>query len=187
MHEQFLFEPSSTINWNYINLRKSAASLKKQYIEQGNIEYKQRALSEFGKAEEIIEDDYAEYSLPNIYVDQIKKIDAEYMRYKRRYNVKFLANALISLDAYIATIRPTDKDVPLFLPILVKNKQRDQLRKFLIQNQIYCPVHWPLSTYHPFKSSDIYNNCLSLICDQRYNLNHMQKIVELIFSFYSKK
>ena len=71
----------------------------------------------------------------------------------------------------------------MFVPIIVEN--RDKLRKYLIDKKIYCPVHWPLSNYHKIKVNDqeIYQNELSLICDQRYNLDDMKYIVDVIKEF----
>ena len=34
-------------------------------------------------------------------------------------------------------------DCPIFVPIIVKNNNRERFRKILIENNIYCPIHSP--------------------------------------------
>ena len=77
----------------------------------------------------------------------------------------------------------TENAVPLFVPVLFDTtEQRNAVRKKLIEAQIYCPIHWPKPAQIPanFAVHKIYDTELSLICDQRYNLSDMQRIVETI-------
>ena len=66
-------------------------------------------------------------------------------------------------------------DCPLFVPVLLEN--RDKVRKHLTENKIYCPVHWPKPEG---ADSNIYDMELSLICDQRYGVNDMERIVSVL-------
>ena len=70
-----------------------------------------------------------------------------------------------------------DSDTPIFLPIFMETKERDGLRKHLIEMGIYCPVHWPKPEGC---ESNIYDLELSLICDQRYGIEDMKRIVSVI-------
>ena len=77
----------------------------------------------------------------------------------------------------------TDNSVPLFVPVLFDFKeQRDFVRKKLIKRHIYCPIHWPQPNNIPasFKVNDIVNCELSLICDQRYCLEEMKRLIKII-------
>jgi hypothetical protein len=77
----------------------------------------------------------------------------------------------------------TDKAVPLFVPIFFDaTEHRNAVRKKLIEAQIYCPIHWPKPAMIPadFEANKIYDTELSLICDQRYNLDDMDRLVTLI-------
>ena len=78
------------------------------------------------------------------------------------------------------------KPTPLFVPVLVPEGRRDALRKHLIQNEIYCPVHWPLTEHHKIdqRSAAIYENELSLVCDQRYGAADMERIVKTVKNFW---
>ena len=79
---------------------------------------------------------------------------------------------------------PGEGDVPLFVPVLVKDSLRDPLRRFLIGNQIYCPVHWPDAGTGGGK--ELYAGELSLLCDQRYGQEDMQRQINTIKEFFDQ-
>ncbi len=82
----------------------------------------------------------------------------------------------------------SSKDYPLFVPIIVRENLRGKLRTCLIENQIYCPVHWPLSKYvlSEVKAHFIFQHELSLICDQRYTESMLSRMVDIIRIFIRK-
>ncbi len=169
-----------TPHFPYSQLRCEAMLYKSDYIE-GKAEDK-TYLSLFAKAEEFLE--YMGVFPPDIRdVELAKKLDVDFIL-KRRRN-----NAAILLDAFsdIALFRSIEKDdCPMFVPILTNN--RDKLRKHLIQNEIYCPIHWPRSSYHFLTKENLrlYDDELSLVCDQRYTEKDMLRIVSVIKSFIKK-
>ena len=55
-------------------------------------------------------------------------------------------------------------DSLLFVPIILEHDLRDKLRKYLIEKQVYLPIHWPLEE----RINNVFEKELSLICDQRY-------------------
>lgn len=108
----------------------------------------------------------------------IKRIDANKIINQRRKNAEILVHGLKDFEEIIKIPKvDLSKDVPLFLPILMNTRERDSLRKYLIERGIYCPVHWPEIMG---ASVGIRENELSLICDQRYSEGDMQAIVETI-------
>ena len=72
---------------------------------------------------------------------------------------------------------------PMFFPIYVKNN-RDELRRKLIENEIYCPVHWPIpkqvNGHLNITTKNIYDSILSIPCDQRYQIEDMRRIINEI-------
>lgn len=175
---KFNLEQPFDMNLEYINLRKKAAKYKKHYIEQ-NKGCKDFYLRLFSKAESILESDYVDYmGIPEFTsLEEIIK--------KRKENAQYLIEELkdlSNLELLYNTVE--EKDIPLFVPIIV-NENRDLLRQVLIDNDIYCPVHWPFSNIHKRYSLDsiMYNRELSLICDQRYNLKDMERQVKIIREF----
>ena len=82
-------------------------------------------------------------------------------------NIKFLVNNF------------KEDDCLLFVPIILNNKIRDNLRDFLIKNKVYLPIHWPQEE----KINNIFDKELSLICDQRYSTFQIQQYLDLILDF----
>lgn len=177
--------PSSTLtNDNYINLRKTAALLKKNYIEK-SIGSKNEFLKLFSIAEKLLEEDYVGYVAPDSNIKKIAHLDIDEIIGKRKQNAKLLVSELKKIKQLETMREISDTDTPLFVPIIIADEKRNQLRKWLIDNNVYCPVHWPISDVHPKKFDDsLYKNSLSLVCDQRYGIQEMQKVIKLIKEFY---
>jgi hypothetical protein len=75
--------------------------------------------------------------------------------------------------------------VPMFFPVY--SDRRDELRQTLIQNDIFCPVHWPefehVNLKYSKKARCILDHILSLPVDQRYSVVDMARIAEVVNSF----
>ena len=166
-------------NDNYVDIRNAAASEKEKYI-AGLTEKKENFLSGFSNSEQMLDDDYYEYAGNPVLFD-IQSIIS-----KRRENATYLIEELKripSIKIWRENLQPAD--TPLFVPILLDNTIRNDLRKYLTEHSIYCPIHWPLSRYHG-KSNDLYERELSLICDQRYDLSDMEQIVRTIKNYFKR-
>lgn len=176
----FIKEPVK-INWNYISLKREAALLKKEYI-FGKREEKGKFLELFANAEKILDRDYEEY----IGIEE-ENIDIELIIEKRQKNAHHLVTELKECEGIRLWRQEISKDdVPLFVPILVENSKRDRLRNYLKDNGVYCPIHWPkMKEYDTF--AQIYAQELSLICDQRYTLEDMDRQITIIREFLKGK
>ena len=141
----------------------------------------------FGEAESLLETEYTDFRPSYRAVDDFLSTDWAEIKSRRRTNAKCLIDGLRNCEGIdLVFDRLADEDVPLFVPILVK-KGRDQLRKHLIDQQIYCPVHWPLSDLHrgiSERAGKIYHQELSLLCDQRYGEDDMNRIVQQITNYF---
>lgn len=182
---QYLFHPPTETNHEYIRLRQVAALTKKLYIEKG-FGNKEKYLGLFKQAEELLEHDYSGYCLPEKYSDMLYKMDTRRIIRQRKENAKALIEGLKNISG-LETIATSKQDVPLFVPIMVLHGQRERLRQYLIKNEIYCPVHWPLSQAHKISNKYLYENSLSLVCDQRYSLSDMNRILSVITHFFRKE
>lgn len=174
-------------NNTYNGLRERAFRLKKNYIEDG-IGEKKEFLELFEKAEDVLERDYYGYRPSRESFERLLyqiENDIEIAK-ARKDNARILIKKLKDIPSITVMFDSVgDLDVPLFVPILVR-EGRDDLRSFLIQNGIYLPVHWPLSDYHVGISNEaraLYNQELSLVCDQRYTKDDMDRMVALISKF----
>lgn len=163
-------------NGQYIKKRDEAAKLKAEYM-AGRTKDKSRFLAMFAEAEELLDRDYFEYyGLPAC-------IETDYIVKRRRENAEYLIDELKNVPGIrLWKENLSQEDTPLFVPVFVENGKRDDLRKFLTQNNIYCPIHWPLTDKHGgFR--ELYHEELSLICDQRYTPEDMDREIAMINSF----
>lgn len=179
--------PSLSENELYTSKRNAAFALKKSFMETGTPQ-KNTFLKLFADAEEMLETDYRNYAPDSESLDTISGINIARVRKKRCENAAFLANRLSQLDFKWLKLpfkKPKPNECPLFLPILVDPKLRDDLRSHLIRNGVYLPVHWPLSQLHRIgdRAVAVYRSELSCVCDQRYGLDEMDRIFSLIRSY----
>lgn len=174
-------------NSRYISLRKKGMMLKKEYI--GDTETfsanKSVFLSCFNKAEEYLENCSISPATERD-IEIAQNLDVSLIRNKRRNNAKILMEGL---SDFILFKELKQTDVPLFVPIIVPRNKRDSLKQFLIDNSIYCPCHWPISDYHVLdeKMRKIYEQEISVVCDQRYGSEEMVRIVNTINSFLERE
>lgn len=183
-NSNFVASVPNAINDKYINMRRRAALLKKRYIEENEGD-KGTFLGLFNRAEKLLNVDYQDYGIPENYGNIIAKIDVEKIKRSRKLNAKFLVKELQNCKG-IETADITDDDTPLFVPVIVHGGKRDELRRHLIYNGVYCPAHWPISGDHRINDFSLYENSLSLVCDQRYGLSDMERMMGCINDFYQR-
>lgn len=112
-------------------------------------------------------------------------IDIDETKRKRLENYQYLYEHLHGCD----DCEPVGRDIeevtcaPLFFPIYVKD--RAAFQKKLAQQEIYAPVLWPVHTPAVMINDSIkriYDEILMLPIDQRYGVNDMQRMVDVIKS-----
>jgi len=97
---------------------------------------------------------------------------------KRRENYQIL---LDNLRDYALYKDLPDDVVPLGFPITVRN--RNELRQALFDENIYPPIHWELSDTVPEQFAESYQlsqHILTLICDQRYCREDMERMIQFV-------
>ncbi len=163
----------------YISLRQLAMDKKSAFI-NGKTDSKQY-LSDFLLAESIL-DEYLCGEADSFDVLRAKKMDISLIKLRRRENATVL---LKSLSQFAMFPQFVEDDCPLFVPLLIPDGRRDALRKHLIEKNIYCPVHWPVSEVHQLdsKTRKLYEQEISIVCDQRYNVLDMEYICAEIKEF----
>lgn len=164
----------------YISVKEKAMQEKYRYLVGDNSIKKDEFLTAFGEFGHQLAEDYSNYTMDDMSYTLYKQEDIKKMKLKRRENAAYIHEHLKGVQFMYEF---TDKSVPLFVPVLFENKeQRDYVRKKLIEQQIYCPVHWPQPQQIPsdYKVNDIVGRELSLICDQRYGNNEIKREIETI-------
>ncbi len=184
----FIIPAPAAQNDNYLYLRDTAAKIKAVYIEKNKKELfgkdadKKEFLELFSRAEGELDRDYAGYAGDPIY------IDTDEIAALRRKNAFRLFEGLRDVCgvSFFRRMESVD-DTPLFVPILVPENKRDQLKRYLVSKSVYCPAHWPLTKLHQGigrECKKIYRKELSLICDQRYSADDMDREIEIIKEFF---
>lgn len=157
----------------FVSLKTSAMELKTQYLRDLDPLKKPRFLQMFAESNHWLAKHYSGLSIDSWSRSYLSSINLERQRETRKQNAHILYEGLKSKVQFL--FPEEDMDCPLFVPILIEN--RDDIRKYLTKNEIYCPVHWskPESC-----ESNIYDMELSLICDQRYGIENMERIVSVL-------
>lgn len=130
----------------------------------------------FEKGEDLIDADI-EKGMSNITREHIKYSNTERISYMRTRNAQYLIDGLKKLN--IAPILPlTEGKTPLFVPIWLED--RNKVRRAMFQQDVFCPVHWPLEGMPVKKGAEMAEHELSLIVDQRYTTKDMDLILNII-------
>lgn len=166
----------------YVAMRRDAMEEKERYISA--VTDDKSYLGQLTQAEQWLETADAMAAAQRD-AQLARKLDVELIKSRRRENATRLLEAFSDIAVFPEL---GAQDCPMFVPILVPDGQRDALRRYLIQREIYCPVHWPVSEYHRLdeRTGALYARELSLVCDQRYTTADMDRIVEAVNDFWKR-
>lgn len=127
-----------------------------------------------GQGEDEIDKDYlVKHTCISDYI--MPQLDLTRIANQRKSNARILHETLLEMGI---THLYSCEVVPLFVPILLSD--RDNVRKILFQNNIFCPIHWPVPEVYKGEINPLYDKELSLICDQRYGEEEMRRQLEVI-------
>lgn len=111
--------------------------------------------------------------------------DVDVISHRRKENWNYIYNALKHTPLMPLNDSCADGFVPFTFPVLAGD--RDRLRNYLMEHNIYCAVHWPIKTKEQ-KSFDtsryISEHILSLPIDQRYGPEELDYMLKVIASYY---
>lgn len=174
------FAPPQDTCEQYVALRRRAMAQKAEYI-RGTTDSK-AYLSLYSEAEELLEG-YPSGAADPDDIRCARTLDVFGMRQKRRENAACLLEELAEVALFPEL---GERDCPLFVPIMVPPDRRDGLRRHLIENEMYCPVHWPLTPLHTIDAASkrLYESELSLICDQRYTREDMRRLAQAVKRYW---
>jgi dTDP-4-amino-4,6-dideoxygalactose transaminase len=167
----------------YVKNRLQGLELKGNYLKQPTFP-KETFRKLFLSAEKLV--NTTPIGMSNHSRRMLSKFDFEAIINKRRANFSYLLNCLTNFKSAKPLYRKLPKGVcPLGFPILAKD--RDDLKKMLIKNRIYPPIHWKLPSdidKDEFSVSwQISDHILTVPIDQRYNTEDMQFVADTIGKF----
>ena len=163
----------------YLSEKKTAMTLKTEYLEQPDESKKDIFLKKFSWCNAWLGKHYSNMLMDEESKAYVNSISVENQRKVRRQNADILYECLAKTESVKPLFPKVQMDCPLFVPVVAANiAERDRIRKYLVDNKVYCPVHWPHPNANCF--SNLYDRELSLICDQRYIPDDMKRIGDLL-------
>lgn len=174
-------------NNELVDIRKLAMVEKSKYINGDLNINKDSFLKKYGFANNELNRNYELYNIDKESFRILCELDIDLIKMKRKENVRHLYGNLKDNKVY-NYVFPELKtvDCPIFVPLIFSRKvERDNLRKYLIDKNIYFPVHWPKPTLLNSKGkNNIFDYELSVVVDQRYSTDDMEYVIRRITEFY---
>jgi len=164
------------------NNRSYAMILKTLFLKQGldvNGEYREifvKSENDLDNQKEILM--MSDFST---FVARCNSIDVLTERRKRNYEMLYKA---LNERGVKPAIELYPDEIPFTFPMRVRD--RDALREYLIDNRIYCAVHWPFDELQRENRMFAVKNSrelISLPIDQRYDDKHITYLIEVLSKY----
>lgn len=169
-----------------VNAKVKGMMEKQTHLINNTIDNKYRQMQI--EAETILDSRNESFKMSGLSVGLLNDLDVETFKDVRRNNYNKL-NQLISLIPQIALILRECKEdeVPFMVPVYVPD-QRRELQKYLVENKIFPTIIWGCPETIKDDIDDvagyIYDHILCFHCDQRYDLDDMERIASTINMYY---
>ena len=169
--------------YDYTLYYLTAQLMKNEYVKDNSLD-KQQFLSLSNKGMESLFFDYTIREMSQITLRVLNNTDFRSVRKTRKENYCYLYQHLQKISEIKLMVEPSETIVPLGMVICTEG--RDALFRYLVQNGIYCNIHWrPNESTMQFEDSDyLSKHCLTIPCDQRYGKVEMDYIVQTIKNYY---
>lgn len=170
----------------FIDLELKALLDKGKYM-QGEISDKSTFRNSFSLAREVLDNSERFFAMSKLSRQIYNSFDINDWKSKRQKNGRFLIENLKAFDFMDLFFDQIDYDtVPFLIPVLVKDKRKD-FQTFLAKNDIYATVIWTcpelIKEHLTSFGQYLYDHILCFHCDQRYGLDDMQRIIDVIRNY----
>mgnify|MGYP003309583797 CR=1 FL=1 len=163
--------------------KKEASIMKYNYLfnEEGS---KADFLGKYKIAEAILDSQSKIYTISNLSAVIQSHLDVDTVRRKRQRNYHEIESGIKGIEGIRTVFGEINGDeIPLYCPIYCDN--RKEIQSLLVQHSVYAPVVWPKAECCPpvDKDSDyIYDHILCIPIDQRYDIDDMQRVIDILKS-----
>jgi dTDP-4-amino-4,6-dideoxygalactose transaminase len=178
--EKSLHAGKLQIHEELVQVNLKAIAMKNEYTGSldGKLKTEYRKL--FYSTEAMLNDDCGVYAMSSVAHGILAKTDFHTLASVRRENFKYLLSRIEKSPLLTPVFGNLPEGiVPLYFPVYVPG-DRDKLRAFLAEAEIYAPVHWEIPNKCLNQLTDstscIYSNILSIPCDQRYSCTDFNRI-----------
>lgn len=161
----------------------AAQIMKDSYLKDTTLD-KQLFLDISNEGMKALFSDYTIREMSSVAKRVTEATDLNMVATERYDNYKYLYQLLSEISELRLMVAPNEGMVPLGMVICVDD--RGGLFKYLIQNNVYCNIHWRENeSTIQFEDADFLSkHCLTIPCDQRYNHEHMDYIFNTIKRYY---
>lgn len=164
-----------------VEAKRIASELKYQFLFEGKGD-KPTFKAKYREGEELLDNQTNYYAIGELSAAIQAELNVEMLKKKRRTNYKVLLEGLQKTKGIKVIFNTLPNDVvPLYFPILVDD--RETLQDIMANNDIYAPVVWLKADNCPAideVAKTIYEKILCIPIDQRYDVDDMQRIVNVI-------
>ena len=166
----------------FIKCRLDVMQRKYQYLTNGTAE-KQLFLQDNRALEHQMDQFDRVQAISKVTVSLLSKTEEVSEKNKRCDNYGYLNQNLPDCIKFPAMYYRANKDcIGLYYPVYLEN--RETVQKQLIENRVYAPVLWPIGEqnekYLSIEEQLIFDHMLALPMDQRYNIEDMKRIVQIL-------
>ena len=155
---------------DFVKTKDEAKHLKYQFIFD-KLGDEQTYLTKFKKAENLLDEQNSIYSISNKSLYKLTNINQQVEQevLKKRYQIlsKFF-------DSY--SLKLEQKEYSFFI---LKLEKRDELRKLLINKNIFLPIHWPQSS----QENNLYSKLISIPLFSNYSDKEFKYMIGSIKEF----
>lgn len=170
----------------FVEKQTDAMYLRNLYFESGEQRIKDISIRLSKSADHIAECSITPHCMSRVSSVLLSKEDKENNIKRRIENFTYLFKNLVGNEKY----EPVCNDIkrltsaPLYFTIYVKNRRN--LQVLLAANKVYAPVIWPVEDSKVLIDENvkyIYDHLLAIPCDQRYSLEDMERVINVILSY----
>ena len=165
---------------------------------RGSNQAEQEFLKLLAESEQVVEQNVIPRHMSWISNFLYNKTDIDYIKQQRRNNWLHFHSLLQASCRYESVIKPLHTsleagEVPLGYPVIIKHNLRNDLRYFLMQHGIFCPIHWVIDDEYYAGYGDIgiektiSASIITLPIDQRITDEMLQYMLKTIETFFDKE
>ncbi len=168
---------------SFVMLRKDAMTEKRRYLEEDPGASKPRYMARLAECNGVLDEMSGPYAMSELSRDIVERTDWGAIGEARMRNAEALAARLeaAGLRCYFDASVP-----PLYVPIVLEG--RDAVQKRCSQSDVYLPVLWPLpggAEECGGFAAEFSAKMLAVPCDQRYDVDDMDLVADVIIEAVS--
>ena len=179
LYSKNIIETEDLMESKWASSKREAMLEKHQYL-QGLSNDKKHFLASFSNAECTLDSQKNSYAISRESYNALKRLDCDFIMSARKRNFNYLKE---KMNCEVVA-SGGENQIPIFFTI--RDANRDALRQLFIQNDIYCPIHWPLygELQALSEAVSIYGTELSIPIDQRYGKEEMERICRTYYDYF---